>query len=681
MKPHKKSIRDFFSPAPRTSQSSQESLPGQPQTSPHSPPQHLLRRHNLTATPDRDTTLVPIPAPAPPQTSALPGTSKRITSNGKDVVLNSDSESDSLPDLDFGIPAPRPSTPKKTTTTTITTRSKRTSENDEDGLRMPTKKVKDDKRKFNNLVQTVQKNLETERRIQEHKAVLDEPIQEPATKRITINEETLGQAVQDDGDDPEKAHRLFQAMQRTNVAQMESVFYFFGDAADTISVQTKFPMAALPQHRWASILQIPSTRDQAFMTGVAQQIFRVQELPKELASWMIDQICCSQNEALNCKYLQVLEAHHEHLHALLDPQRLNVMFKSIGANMTQLDASTQLLPVSVPRSETKTHLPSSLKSITRLLARAAPWLHATTRARALYLLCHVCLDNRVTSDFDILQAVQDTMEAIMCNFADNTRLISGVGGPPTQQDVQFLIASQLNDFTTQLLTKVTHPVLQRNLTCALPAKCPLTAYLQRYLALSFLVHPAPVNMPLTDQKAHDLVLEHVAESPDFFVNKNTDYDHLAARLALLDIAIGPGLLTVPYQPLPSSTHASVGSSPVQAPVPASSEVRQFNEQIDALAQQIKLLGNSIVEAGAVVDITILETKNSVERICARLEHASRIGGKKVHNVFGSEEEDAQLRLNRFFKKKTGRPSPSVSSGGIFNQDEDSDLDLVDPTKT
>jgi hypothetical protein len=32
-----------------------------------------------------------------------------------------------------------------------------------------------------------------------------------------------------------------------------------------------------------------STREQAFMTGFAHQIFRLQELPGELASWMIDQ--------------------------------------------------------------------------------------------------------------------------------------------------------------------------------------------------------------------------------------------------------------------------------------------------------------------------------------------------------------------------------------------------------
>ncbi|EUC34813.1 hypothetical protein COCCADRAFT_92459 [Bipolaris zeicola 26-R-13] len=639
MKPHKRSIRDFFSPAP-------------PQTNIH--------------------------PPAPSQTAPVPPTtSRRITSNGTEVVLNSDSDDDSLPDLDFGVTAPKPNPPK---TATITTRYKRTSDNDEDGLRIPTKKARDDKKKFDTLVQTAQKNLETERKIQEHKAVLNKAVEEPVTMRITINEETLGQAVQDDDDDPHKAHRLLQAMQRTNATQMETVFYFFEHDVDTIPMQTKFPINVLPQHRWASNFQRPDTRDQAFMTGFAQHVFRIQELPKELASWMIDQICYNQNEALNCKYLEILEAHHAHLHDLLDSQRLDAIFKSIGTNITQLESNTQLLPQSVPQSEIKTFIPPFLKPITRLLTRAAPWLKTATRSHALYLLCHVCLDTRVTADFDVLYAVQDSMEAIICNFTDNNKLISGVGGPPPQDDVPFLIASQLNTIMPQLLTKITHPVLQRNLTCALPAKCPLTAYLQRHLALSFLLHPTPVSTSLADHTAHNLVLDHVANSPDFFINKSTDYGRLAARLALLDIAIGPGLLAVPYQPLSSSAPSEAGSSPIQAPVPASSEVRQFNEQIDALAQQIKLLGNSIVEAGAVVDIAILETKNSVERMCARLEHASRIGGKKIHDVFGNDEEDSQLRLSKFFKK-THKPSPSAPSRGIFKQNEESDLDLVDAAQT
>jgi hypothetical protein len=60
------------------------------------------------------------------------------------------------------------------------------------------------------------------------------------------------------------------------------------------------------------------------MTGFANQIFRLQELPQELASWMIDEseqtpslhtrilsncaVCVGRNESLNLKYLEILEA-------------------------------------------------------------------------------------------------------------------------------------------------------------------------------------------------------------------------------------------------------------------------------------------------------------------------------------------------------------------------------------
>ncbi|KNG50283.1 hypothetical protein DDE82_002361 [Stemphylium lycopersici] len=622
MKPQKKSIRDFFSPVPRDSASSQESPTALPRPNASNAP---TPRSNTSTTSGLALRAIPNAADTP-LSSSNPGTSKRTTSNGEEVVLNSDSDDDSLPDLDFGIPTPKakpaPTTTATTTTTTITTRSKRMVDHDDDGLRKPTKKPKDDKRKFHSLVQTAQKNLETERRIQEHKAALEEAEEVPVTKRTNVDEEVLGQVVQD-GDDPEKARRLFQAMQRTNATQMEPTFHFFEETTDTIPVRNKFPINCLPRHRWSSNFQEPNTRDQAFMTGFAQQIFRMRELPKELASWMIDQL-------------------------------------------------------SVPRSEIKASLPPSLKSIARLLASSAPWLCTNARRHALYLLCHTCLDDRVTADADMLLALQDAIEAVIYNFADNIQLTSGVRSPSPQEDVHFLIFQQLSEVIPQMLARIAHPILQRNLICALPAKSPLTAYLQRHLALSFLVHPTPVNTSLSDYKTHNLLMEHLATSPNFRVNKDTDYSHLAARLAILDIAIGPGLLTVPYQPLPVPTPSQTGLSPMRAPMPASSEIKDFNKEIDALARKIKLLGNSIVEAGAVVDITILETKDFAERTHARLEHVLRIGGKKVHNVFGNEEEDTQLRVNKFFKKPL-EASASTSRSTLDN--EDTELDLVDPSKT
>jgi hypothetical protein len=282
------------------------------------------------------------------------------------------------------------------------------------------------------------------------------------------------------------------------------------------------------------------------------------------------------------------------------------------------------------------------------------------------------MDERVQENAGALLAVQGAIEAIVCHFVDNPKLIQGVGSPPHQDEPQSLIASQLSDILPKLYSRITHPILQRNLVCALPAKSPLTAYLRRHLALSFLLHAQVLDLPLAHPSIPELVHKHLATSPDFRINKNTDYHFLAARMTLLDIAIGPGLLSVPYQPLVSAAPSQAGSSPIMAPLPGSDEIKDFNKEVDALAQHIKFLGNSIMEAGAVADITILDAKDTVERLCSRLEHAVRIGGKKSHDVFGNNDEGMQLKVSDIFRRvnKTRKKAPS---GGIFD-DEDDDVD-------
>lgn len=291
MKPQKKSIRDFFAPISRSSQQTQKSTPVHrgtasltmshaslrlihvtksdasnaqaPQSSnsstsrglhdqtsvaagSHSPP---IASTPSTATTAPTTTRAASDEAGPPQpsqNSANSGASKRIVSNGEQVVLNSDSDTDSLPDLDWG----EPKISSKMSTTT--TRSKRPLEQNDNDLRRPVKKEKSNKRSFSLLVETAHRSMETERRIIEHKAELNKSFEEPTKANITINEDVLGQVVQDDDDDPEKAHRLFLAMQRTNATQLESVFYFFEDTTGAMPAQSKFPSSSLPKHRWAS---------------------------------------------------------------------------------------------------------------------------------------------------------------------------------------------------------------------------------------------------------------------------------------------------------------------------------------------------------------------------------------------------------------------------------------------
>jgi hypothetical protein len=179
------------------------------------------------------------------QTSAHSGASKRVVSNGKQVVLNSDSDSDSLPELDFG---------ELTTsfkTVAPVTRLKRTTECDEDGLRKPERRVKSKKLQFDHVVETAQKSRELERIISEHKANLENDLEEAPAAEFVLDEDVLGQAIHDD-DNPDTAHRLFLAMQRTNATHVDSVFHFFDHSSTSPAVESDFPAKCLPKHRWTT---------------------------------------------------------------------------------------------------------------------------------------------------------------------------------------------------------------------------------------------------------------------------------------------------------------------------------------------------------------------------------------------------------------------------------------------
>ena len=141
-----------------------------------------------------------------------------------------------------------------------------------------------------------------------------------------------------------------------------------------------------------------------------------------------------------------------------------------------------------------------------------------------------------------------------------------------------------------------------------------------------------------------LLHSHLQDSPDFRLNKDSNYMFLSARVTLLDIAIGPGPLTVPYYPLTSPATSQLGSSPVNIPGPQSSEEKAFNAEVDALVYLTKRLSSSIVETSALSDLSRLEAKDCSERLYHRLEHAVRIGGKKLIDIFGNNDEATGVRM-------------------------------------
>ncbi|KAL5389884.1 hypothetical protein PMIN02_007205 [Paraphaeosphaeria minitans] len=653
--PQKNTISNYFSfstPSQRSQNAAFASSPAAPSTVQETPtnhpttalndggldeaapssPHYLLSSHSLSPTAPRG--IANHHATAERSTPSLPqssgnstNTSKRTFSGGEPVVLNSDSDSDSLIDLEdlLNYKLAKP----KAVTKAATVWGREDSE--AHALPQPHNRKKDNQA-FKRLVQAAKRNAQKEQEIVQAQAELDKPLRQDSPEHgLKMSENKVADVVHG-GDDPEKAKKLYLAMQRTNAFQVDCVFHFFNQEPDYF--EKPFPIENIPPET-TCIFQDESSRNQAFTSGFATLLF-IRGLPEELADWMIDEVCIGASEALCQKYLQMLSTSQLHLRKLLDVARLEEIFNNIGADRQYTTSDTEVAPSYGSDPGERRILPPALINVCKLLQLPSSLLHAGPRRRALQILFILCMDNGVQMDNAVLHAVQDAIESLICPI------------PSTGE-----IASILEDIIFHLLVRVKHPILQRNLVTALPIRYPLTASIQRYLALSFLLHPTKIAHPLTSSETLNSIHDYLQKPATLRIRKNTDYNNLAAQFTLLDIAIGPGPLTVPFQLMTSPSASQESQEPIEPPKPTLDEVKAFNREVDALAQQIRLIGNSINVAGAITDLSRLTASDACDRLHIRLEHVVRVGGRKSKHVFGGEEGNDGDKANfaKFFARK------------------------------
>lgn len=154
------------------------------------------------------------------------------------MVLNSDSDTDSLTDLEdlFNSQPAKPKAVTKPATVWTREDSKALS------LPQPPKRKKDDQA-FKRLVQAARKNAQKELDIAEAQAKLDTPLRQESPKHgLKISEKMVADAVHGE-DDPDKAKKLYLAMQRTNAFQVDCGFHFFNRDPD--GLEKPFPIESI----------------------------------------------------------------------------------------------------------------------------------------------------------------------------------------------------------------------------------------------------------------------------------------------------------------------------------------------------------------------------------------------------------------------------------------------------
>jgi hypothetical protein len=349
---------------------------------------------------------------------------------------------------------------------------------------------------------------------------------------------------------------------------------------------------------------------------------------------MIDEICHGWNDLLSARYIQLLEMQPEQIRVSLHTTRIDDICKDITNKQHFEQLKQPITPLFEPQGAPKRTVPPALKGILQLLRSAAPHISNESREHALQILLQLCLDESVMSDAAVLQDVQEATEEMLVKIAE-----SGLS---------------LQNLANLVLPRITHPVLQNKLVLSLPARSATTASFRQHLALAFLLYPVPLNISPSNPKIYSLLHEHLETSRNYKIDRATDYSTLAARLYLLDVGIGPGPTTM----LPSRPQVA-DSAQIEIPRSFSLSPAEtaFNKEVDALTERIRLLGNRIVGAGALSDLTRLDAKDNCERLRHRLSNAVRIGGPKKRDPFEARENTEMFE--NFFSRKVQEESKSA----------------------
>ena len=354
------------------------------------------------------------------QSSSNASFSKKVTVNGKPVVLNSDSDTDSdeLEELTIHRRvSPRKKTPARNDLSSriiINTRSNRWRGDD---LHLPTRKLQLPKRSLNRLGEELRRDAAAAARFAAAKAELEVDVEHDIG--LDTAQDDLMETMEDDGE----RRRLHLAMKRTYSSNTDYTFQLF-NKTPKISRNAPFPTKCLPNHGWVVNLQDPGRREQSFLFGLANRIFQYQKLPDELAIWMIEELSLGATEVLAERYMQLLESHPETIRTL-DVSDIERLFSLIGANMETLRAA-----------EVKPNLDSGklsqisdlrpLQAIVNLFRRVVVHMGTEAKIYVLSIFCYICMDDSVRINPGTLASVHDLIEITLGTVAGKSEVVSRV---------------------------------------------------------------------------------------------------------------------------------------------------------------------------------------------------------------------------------------------------------------
>ncbi|KAI9887930.1 MAG: hypothetical protein M1823_000319 [Watsoniomyces obsoletus] len=442
-------------------------------------------------------------------------------------------------------------------------------------------------------------------------------------------EDLLASVVGGDAGETGELRKIQHAMKRTEALRRPQTWYFFKPSMNhDIRPRRPFPEESLSKSGWQAMLRDPVLRQQAFLTGLAAQMSSHDDpvpdsddmrdekkqgddfLPKEVYQWMLEELCVEPRDDLRMAYLSVIRSHAEQVSELLDPVRIDSLFRLLGATDEAVKTRKPIHPSSDFQSNERGRDWTRVISLVQMLEAVASRLSIISVQHVLCILSRLTIDSNIIHATDLIRSIGITM----------TSLSEGMSGHEWETTITIV--------TGTLTFSIVHPTSRLQLLECLPTGTTRTHNFRSRLAISFFYNSYP-----TYSTSHDstlLTIRSVTKHLQFLdQHKNhpkrqleTDYAALACVISTLDIGLDACI--------PSSFTHSTHSTPSQQKLNRMEQ--EYNQEIDILATQIKGMFTRISDTGA-SHMTRTEAKEVLNRVYYRLIYSVRTKPRPKKNLF------------------------------------------------
>ena len=450
---------------------------------------------------------------------------------------------------------------------------------------------------------------------------------------------TFIDVVMKDHGDEEELNRLKAVIRRTEALNHDKLWSFFDEQGrEPLIEQSEFPCSE--DDRLGRMVKKPSSRQQAFLGGYVREYATKERLPEEMTLWIMEAICLESRDDLRCSYTATLADASKDLNSTLSPERINWLFRKIGATVEALDIEGPVNPYPALSQSIEAVSRPNLSSLLDLFQNIASKLGAEARMHVICIICRLVLDHSVAKNYHVFSAIEDTLASLVESIPRQD-LDTEVSEQKRQQWNQAdMIFNQLQMVMSKAFKSITDAKLRLRLLQNLPGSCHRLILLRRRFALACFFHEIGYLSQHVNKKMDLKSIARHLEGPQFMVSKATDYSELTAAIRTLSIAVDRG------DPPPSPR--------------ATEEERVFNSDIDALASKISSMFAGIVDTNA-SHRGRTEAKEELEAFQHWLSYGVRTKPPARNSLFGDStlQSIADRHIMEAFVKKSKPNTPFV----------------------